>query len=77
MGLSMNDELYGRERKIFLSKWYKISQNIWSEDSRFNPGASESETVMLIFEHYEEKSKAEEKKENKNRRWGGVERREE
>jgi hypothetical protein len=31
---------------------------------------SESETVMLIFEHYEEKNKAEEKKEDKDRRGG-------
>ena len=59
MGLSMNDEPYRRERNIFLSKWHKTSQNIWSEVSIFNPGTSESETVMLIFEHYEEKYKAE------------------
>jgi len=33
--------------------------NIWSEVSRFNPGTSNSETGMLILEHYEEKNKAE------------------
>jgi hypothetical protein len=59
MGLSLNDEMYRRERKIFLSKWHKTSQSICSEGSRFNPGTSESETVILIFEHYEEKNKVE------------------
>jgi hypothetical protein len=59
MGLSMNDEMYRCERKIFFSKWHKTSHNIWPEVSSFNPGTSESDTVMLIFEHYEEKNKAE------------------
>lgn len=48
----------------------KTSQNIWSEGSKFNPGTSESETEMLIFERYEEKNKAELKKGNKDRRGG-------
>lgn len=48
----------------------KTSENIWSEGSRFNPGTSESETGMVIFEHYEEKNKAEWKKWNKDRRGG-------
>jgi hypothetical protein len=38
------------------------SLNVWSEGSRFNPGVSESETGMLIFEHYEEKNEVEYKK---------------